>query len=195
MPFITEEIWQQLPHKKNKELESIIISEYPKYVPTLVDIEAETDVQSIMQLVDSIRNIRGEMHIPPGMKSHVMLKTTAPDKLRLLKAHAEYFHSLIPISDLQIAETVNPGPHSSTAIVGDIEIHIPLPSEIMDAEKTRLRKEIPKLEKEIEFVENKLNNPQFRDKAPAQVVEKERLRSEQIKIELGKLKEKLAELN
>jgi valyl-tRNA synthetase len=192
MPFITEEIWQQLPGKN--EADSIMISEYPQFDSSLTDGEAEQEMNLIMQLVDSIRNIRGEMHIPPGMKSQVLFKTISPDKLLLLRAHVEYLHSLIPISELQIAENVNPGKHSSTAVVGDIEIHIPLPSEIMDAEKTRLQKEIPKLEKEIDFVQNKLNNPQFRDKAPAQVVEKERARAEQLKIELAKLKEKFAEL-
>lgn len=192
MPFITEEIWQQLPKKSTTD--SIMISTYPKFDSSFTDADAEQEMNLIMQLVDSIRNIRGEMHIPPGMKSQVLLKTISSDKLRLLRAHAEYFHSLIPISQLQIAETVNFGKYSSTAVVGDIEIHIPLPAEIMDAEKTRLQKEIPKLEKEIDFVLNKLNNPQFRDKAPAQVVEKERTRAEQLKIELAKLKEKLAEL-
>lgn len=193
MPFITEEIWQQLPKKSSTD--SIMISEYPKYDSTLKDEDAEKEINLIMQLVDSIRNIRGEMHIPPGMKSQVLLKTVSPDKLLLLRAHAEYVHSLIPISELHIAESVNPGKHFSTAVVGDIEIHIPLPAEIMDAEKTRLQKEIPKLEKEIDFVLGKLNNPQFRDKAPVQVVEKERSRAEQLKIELTRLKEKLAELN
>jgi valyl-tRNA synthetase len=194
MPFITEEIWQNLPGKPADSKESIMISSYPAYDTAKDDADAETEMLLIQNLIDSIRNIRGEMHIPPSMKTQVFLKVADTAESTLLKAHAEYFHSLVPISELQVAGDVNAGKHASMALVKDIEIHIPLPVEIIESEITRLKKEVPRLEKEIENVAKKLANPQFCERAPEAVVAKEKEKAEQYKLEIVKLKEKLAEL-
>lgn len=194
MPFITEEIWQILPEKPESSKESIMISSYPEAVKHLDCPSAEEDMNIIMQIIESIRNIRGEMRIPPAMKVDILLKPQDDNMLALLKAHAEYFRALIPTDHLQIDRKIEAGKHASTALVKDIEISVPLPEEIIESEIIRLTKEIPQLEKGLAMVQNKLSNPSFVEKAPQEVVEKEKAKMEQLRLEVSKLNEKLAEL-
>ena len=194
MPFITEEIWQKLPLKPEGSPESIMLAPYPQSESALNDKDAELEMELVQQTIDAIRNIRGEMLIPPSLKTHILLKTANVQQIQLLRAHAEYIHALIPIEELTIAENIQPGKHTSTAIVKDIEIYMPLPPEIITSEIARLQKELPKLEKDLTAVQNKLSNPQFCDRAPAEVVDKEKAKAEQIKMEMAKLGEKLKEL-
>ncbi|MDI6784699.1 MAG: valine--tRNA ligase, partial [bacterium] len=189
MPFITEEIWQQLPVKK--ETASIMISRWPRYDAKLVDSKAENQMALLMRVVVSIRNIRSEMNIPPAMKSEVLIQSQKGNQRDLLQEYANYLRTLVPISDLQIAEQVALPKTVSTALVDELEIYIPMPAELLETERKRLQTEIEKIKKEITFVENKLNNESFVQRAPAQVVQKEQDKYSQLSAELNKLLEKL----
>ncbi|MCX7920151.1 MAG: valine--tRNA ligase [bacterium] len=190
MPFITEEIWQQLPIKK--ETESIMIADWCRYDMNLVDAAAETHMDILMRVVVSIRNIRSEMNIPPAMKSEVLIQSNNAAKRNLLHQYAHYIKTLVPISELQITEQVSLPKTVSTAIVDDIDVYIPMPTELIETERKRLQTEIDKLKKEIAFVENKLKNESFIHRAPAAVVQKEKDKFTQLTNELGKLQEKLS---
>jgi valyl-tRNA synthetase len=193
MPFITEEIWQQLPIEKKTE--SIMISEWPKYAADLSARTAETQMALLFRVVVSIRNIRSEMNIPPAFKSEVLIQSKNREQRELLEQYAHYLKTLVPISELQIAEQVTLPKTVSTAIVDEIVLYIPMPAELIEIERKRLQTEIEKIKKEFTFVENKLNNESFVQKAPAAVVQKEKAKFAQLTAEIGKLQEKLAQLS
>ncbi|MFB3897111.1 MAG: valine--tRNA ligase [bacterium] len=192
MPFITEEIWQQLPIEK--ETKSIMISQWPKSDTSMINEPAELDLDLLMRVIVSIRNIRSEMNIPPAMKTAVLIQSKNKMQRERLLQHNHYLTTLVAISDLQIAEQVQLPKTVSTAIVDDLEIYIPMPAELIETEKKRLQTEIDKIKKEITFVENKLKNESFVQRAPAAVVQKEQDKFNQLSAEADKLQEKLTQL-
>jgi valyl-tRNA synthetase len=171
MPFITEEIWQKLPGNKG----SIMISPLPKKNDLLINLPAEEALEIIKEVVYHIRNIRGEMHIPPSQKIEAILFCEDNKTTRLLENYQNYLISLALLKNLTFS-TSRKKPHAAaTAIVKGVEIFIPLEGLIdFGEEEKRLKKEISKVEKEMAFVQKKLTNEDFLSKAPREVVEKEK---------------------
>jgi valyl-tRNA synthetase len=170
MPFITEEIWQRLPH----EGESIMIAPYPKVVRRQVDAEAEREMAVVMGVVATIRNIRGEMRVAPGVTLAATVKPGAAASTALVRDHAPLIQTLA-----RAAVTVDPRasrPRSSAlGVVGDIEVYVALEGIVdLAAERQRLEKEIKRAEEAIAFGRAKLARPEFAERAPAEIVDKER---------------------
>ncbi|HXU87435.1 MAG TPA: valine--tRNA ligase [Methylomirabilota bacterium] len=170
MPFITEEIWQRLPH----EGESIMIAPYPKVVRRRVDPEAEREMAVVMGIVAAIRNIRGEMRVAPGLTLSAIVKPGPEAPSALVSANASLIQTLA-----RAAVTVDPQasrPRSSAlGVVGGIEIYVALEGVVdLGAERQRLQKEIKRAEDAIAFGRAKLARPEFAERAPAEVVDKER---------------------
>ena len=170
MPFITEEIWQRLPH----EGESIMIAPYPKVVRRRVDPEAEREMAVVMGIVTAIRNIRGEMRVAPGLTVSAIVKPGPEAPTALVSANASLIQTLA-----RAAVTVDPQasrPRSSAlGVVGGIEIYVALEGVVdLGAERQRLQKEIKRAEDAIAFGRAKLARPEFAERAPAEVVDKER---------------------
>jgi len=187
MPFITEEIWQRIAPLAGQSGESIMLQPYPQLDESLVHEKIETALQWVQQIIIAIRTIRSEMNISPGKPIPVLLSQgTSEDKQRI-----EHFRLLIQtLAKLETIEWLDPTtarPQSATALVGELEILIPMAGLINTQEESaRLTREIAKLTKDIERAETKLQNPSFVDKAPADVVAKEKEKL----LELTTIKEK-----
>ncbi len=189
MPFITEEIWQALPH----EGESIMISDFPVYDEALKNEQAEADMQMIMDSIKGIRNIRNEMNVPPSKKCTVYIVT---DKTEVFTAGSSFYTKLASASEVLVQTDKAEIPENAVSVaVPGGEVLLPL-DELVDKEKelARLTKEKARLEGEIKRVEGKLNNKGFTDKAPAAVVEEERSKGEKYKAMLETVLESLAKL-
>ena len=190
MPFITEEIWQALPH----DGESIMISAFPTYMNELEDKDAEREMDIIMNAIKGIRNIRNEMNVVPSKKTKLYIVTESAD---LFKKAEAFLEKLAGAASVEIKADKTDIPENAVSVVVEkAEIFLPL-DELVDKEKEieRLTKEKVKLEGEIKRVEGKLSNKGFTDKAPASVVEEERLKGEKYKDMLEKVIESLEKLS
>lgn len=187
MPFITEEIWQHLPH----EGASIMISDWPRYSDALNFADAEADMTRIMNAIKSIRNTRTEMNIAPSKKCHI---TIATDLEAVFNQGVLFFEKLASASGVTVKKgaTVE---NAVSVVVDGATVFLPL-DELVDKEKEieRLTKEKQTLLSEIKRVEGKLGNAGFVAKAPAAVVEEERKKGEKYKEMLAKVEESLAAL-
>ncbi len=188
MPFITEEIWQHLPH----EGESIVISRYPEYSAELVYEAEEKEMRLIMDAVAAVRNRRAEMNVPPSKKAKVIIVT---DNGAFSKG-AVFFEKLASASGTEIRRDKNGIPENAVNIVvPEAEIFLPL-DELVDKakERERLEKEKKRLESEIKRVEGKLSNKGFVAKAPQKLVDEEKAKGEKYRDMLTKVLESMEQL-
>ncbi|MDD4320149.1 MAG: valine--tRNA ligase [Acidaminococcaceae bacterium] len=188
MPFITEEIWQCLPH----EGDSIMVSSWPKYQEDLVDQEAEDGMSAIMDATKAIRNMRAEVNAAPGRKAPAILLVDA-DLKEVLETNASYIKLLATVDKLTIENNNNNKPQNAmTTVVNGIEVYLPLKGLIdVEKESARLNKELETLSKEIKRIEGKLGNAGFLAKAPAEVVAKEKVKSGEIGQKMMAINERL----
>ncbi len=169
MPFITEEIWQHLPH----EGESIMISKYPEYDKNLSFKAEESAMELIMDAITAIRNRRAEMNVPPSKKAKTIIVT---DKADVFEKGKIFFEKLASSSEAVIqSDKSGIDANAVNVVVPSAEIFLPL-DELVDKEKElqRLQTEKKKLEGEIKRVEGKLNNQGFVSKAPRKVIDEEK---------------------
>ncbi len=174
MPFITEEIWQLLPH----EGETIMLAAWTKGDRAELDDMAEQQMLSIMEVIKAVRNLRSEMNVPPGKKAELILMVQNETVHEAMLAGAEYIKNLAGIHEITLLPTQPEKPSQAvSAVVSGVELYLPLKG-LVDLEKelARLNKEKNNLDKEISRLTGKLNNPAFVDKAPLDVVEKEKLK-------------------
>lgn len=190
MPFITETIWQALPH----EGPSVMVSAWPEYKDELHFAAEEAQMESLMDAVRAIRNRRAEMNVPPSKKAKVLILTEKKDTF---SAGAGFFPKLAYASEIELIDAVPADAAKMASVVtGDAQIYMPMGDLIdFEAERTRLGKEKSKVEADIDFVMKKLNNPKFVDKAPEKVVAAEREKAEKLREHLAKLEESIAALN
>ena len=187
MPFITEEIWQALPKGGSKTVQgsmfkvekhepaSIMLAPYPEYCDALSFPEDAADMERVMAVIGGIRNIRGEMEVPPSKQIAVILSCDSEASQLLMKHNESAIISLARISDLAIGHGIEKPKDASIQVAGDVQIYVPLKGLIdVAAEEERLLKEIGKIDKEIEMFSKKLESPAFVDRAPAEIVAKER---------------------
>lgn len=192
MPFITEEIWQHLPH----EGETIMLQKWPEYDPALTDNEAVENMSVAMDVIRAVRNIRGEMNVPPSRKADIIFAANSDANYRALSEVMEYIEYLAGASSVILEKALDTKPENAmSAITRGIEIFIPLKG-LIDFEKeiARLKKESDVLEKELARVNGKLNNPGFVDKAPADVIEKERAKQKEYQDKKAAIDERLVSL-
>ncbi len=176
MPFITEEIWQTLPH----DGESIMVSPWPVYDENYVFTKAEEDMEHIMTAVRAVRNRRAEMNVPPSKKANLDIVTKETE---LFADSAKYFQRLASASSLRVSDDESVFElDGSVSVVTDVAtIYIPM-AELVDfeAERKRLNKELEEVEKKLAQINGKLNNQGFLSKAPANVIEEQK--ANQIKL-------------
>jgi len=173
MPFITEEIWQALPGAK--EGTTIMLAPYPEPVPERSHPEAAANMERVMAVIGGIRNIRGEMEVPPSREISVILSCGSEESLRLMKHNEGAIISLARVADLAVGQGIEKPEDASIQVEGDVQIFVPLKGLVdVEEEEKRLLKEIAKIEKEIDQFSKKLENPSFVERAPADVVAKER---------------------
>ena len=188
MPFITEEIWQHLPHSG----ESIVISDYPKFQKELCFPEEEKDMEIIMKAVSAIRIRRNEMNVPPSKRAKLIIVT---DKQDIFEKGRAFFEKLASASETVIQNTKdNIDKGAVNIVVEAAEIFIPI-GELIDKDKElqRLKAEKKRLEAEIDRVNKKLSNQGFVAKAPKNVIDEEREKGEKYSQMLDKVMENIVQ--
>ena len=192
MPFITEEIWQRIKTLAGAQGDTIMLAAYPEADDSKIDTLAEADIAWLKGVIVGIRNIRGEMNISPAKQLPIFFKNGSAEDQRCLNGNAQFLKTL---AKLEHITWLNPGeeaPMSATAIVGGMEILVPMAGLIdKEAEISRLTKEIDKLAKDLARISGKLNNPKFMDKAPADVVAKEKEKQAAQQQSVDKLEQQL----
>lgn len=193
MPFITEEIWQKIAPKLQMDDKSIMVASYPEADAQAIDQKCVAQIEWMKAFIIEIRTIRAEKNVPPGRKIHVNLaKGTTADKDNI----RDLMHFIQPLIKVEALEWVmNPPENAIAAFLGALEIFVPLKGLIDVKEETnRLQAELTKLQQEMAQIEKKLNNPQFVERAPTAVVEKEKNRLEEARMKASKLEQQLAQL-
>ncbi len=192
MPFITEEIWQTVAPLAGKSGPTIMLQPYPESAIDAMDTAANADIEWLKGVIVGIRNIRGEMNIPPGKALTALLRNGSEEDKRRLRENAQFLKKLARLEEVSWLETGDTAPAAATALVGELEILVPMAGLIdKEAELARLAKEVAKLEKELARIAGKLNNDAFVGKAPAAVVEKEREKMQAQELALQKLQEQV----
>jgi valyl-tRNA synthetase len=189
MPFITEEIWQQLP--RQKENASIMIAEFPKPDNRYEEESVAHDMGWIIEVTDALRNIRGEMNLPPGEQITVLFRTKKESVERKLQENQSFIQSLALVKEFKFGRDLEKPLYSAFVVVGDVEIFVPMDRSRMEEEAKRLEKEIMKIDKESAFVTKKLANEQFIAKAPPEVVQEVKEKASEFKGRREKLEESL----
>ena len=173
LPFVTEEIWHALPG--SRPVDSIMKATYPTEAIVATDESVVADMELVMDVVRAIRNVRGELDVPPGKKIKVVLDCKSEDIVAAITAGQSYVYSLARVDELLIGVAVERPKQVSTQVAGDVEVLIPLAGLINVAEEeARLSKEIEKIQKDVDFFNKKLANEKFVANAPPQVLEKDR---------------------
>lgn len=188
MPFITETIWLAAAKLLNLAGDSIMLQAYPTEHAELHNASAEQAIEWLKAVTLAIRNIRGEMNISPGKKLPILLRKGTKEDYEYFTSAQSFLLSLARLEKIEWLEENAAVPASATAICGQLEIFVPMAGFIdKEAELNRLAKELEKLNQEIEKIQVKLSNANFVDKAPAQVVAKEKDRV----LELQEMQNKL----
>ena len=189
MPFITEEIWQSVAPLAGVQGNTIMVQPYPVVDDAQNDPEAAAEMDWVMNFILGVRRIRGEMNIAPGKPLPVLLQDSSDKDQLYLASNQIYLQKLGRLGSITCLKKGETAPESALALVGNLKILIPMAGLIdKAAELARLDKEIQKINNELPRAESKLNNPAFVDKAPSEVIEKEKtkladLRSSLINLE------------
>jgi valyl-tRNA synthetase len=190
MPFITEEIWQTVAPLAGKTGPTIMLEPLPGAGDKGVDNAANADIEWLKGVIVGIRNIRGEMNIPPGKEFSVLLGNGSERDKNRLEENAPFLKKLAKLADITWLPAGENAPDAATALVGELEILVPMAGLIdRDAELSRLAREIDKVEKDLARIQGKLGNASFVDKAPAAVVAKEQDKMQAQQQALEKLQE------
>jgi valyl-tRNA synthetase len=191
IPFVTEEIWRKLPGER----ESIMIAPFPAADCGRPDPGAETRMKTLMAVITAVRNIRGEMNVPPSLRVETVMMAEDNGQKEVIEAHREYITTLTRSKSLDL---VGPGqkPKGAAAQVADgVEVFVVLTGIIDFAEeRKRLTKELAKVDQDMDRANKKLANPGFVQKAPEDVVQRERDRVEELSVRREKLDHNLSRI-
>jgi valyl-tRNA synthetase len=191
MPFITEEIWQNLPHQG----ESITVAKWPVKDESLTDVKAAEEMKLLVEIIRSVRNSRAEVNTPLSKKIKMIVKAKDGHVLATLEKNKAYLERFCNPEELVIATEVAIPDKAMTSIVTGAEIILPLEGLInLDEEIARLQKELDKLNKEVERVQKKLSNEGFVKKAPEKVIEEEKAKEKDYTEKRAAVEERLKEL-
>ena len=190
MPFITEEIWQALPHQGD----FLMLQSWPKADPAWADVKAKESMEAVMDVIRAIRARRSEMNVPPSKKAALTIVTNEADIFASGEAHLKRLAwcSSVTVQKEDLTDTAG--------MVCDIthmaKLYMPL-AELVDLakEKARLEKDLGKKKGELKGLEGKLSNPGFLNKAPEHVVAAEKDRAEKLKVLIAKIEEQLSAMN
>ena len=195
MPFITEEIWQSLPGRDTdgQSVKSILLQSYPQADPSAIDEAIERQMQLLQEVIGAVRNIRGEMNVPPSREAALILNADSDALLDQMRPYEAYIRKLGRVS--AIAYHAARPPLAASAVAQGVEVLMPL-ADLIDVgvEKKRLEKEISRLEGQLVSLQKKLMNQDFIARAPKEIIEKEKKKKEDFSETLNKLQHSLSML-
>jgi valyl-tRNA synthetase len=190
MPFITEEIWQRVAPLTDVKAETIMLQPFPSADENLIDASAITDINWVMDFILGVRRIRGEMNIAPGKLLPVLLQNGSDSDRRQVADFQHYLLKLGRLASITWLSQDDIAAESAIALVSEMKILIPMAGLIdKSAELARLEKEIQKLKNELPRIEAKLKNPAFVDKAPPEVINKEKTKLADLQTSLDNLEQ------
>ncbi len=188
MPFITEEIWQRVAPLAGKQGPTIMLQPFPQAQDALIDQDACREMEWVTQVVLGVRSLRGEFNLPPAHALTLLLQQgTVADRERAARYEMSLRH-LARLAELRWLAPEEPAPPAATALAGRLKLLIPIAGLIdRDAELERLDREIAKLRADLERGRDKLANPAYVDRAPREIVDRERNRVAELQAALTKL--------
>jgi valyl-tRNA synthetase len=188
MPFATEEIWQRLPASQG----SIMAARFPQASDFISDPQALKEMDLVIGVITGVRNIRGEMNIAPSKRVDIVIEMPDEKDANIIRQNMVHVHNLAKVDSVSIESKVSKPEASATAVSGQNQIHVLLKG-ILDfnEERKRLRKEIKKIEKDMEMPTKKLSKKEFVEKAPPEIVDKVRTKAESMRLKLDKLNQNL----
>ncbi len=190
MPFITEEIWQRVAPLAGITAETIMLQAYPISDDAQIKLDAIEETNWVMNFILGVRRIRGEMNIAPGKPLPILLQHGSANDQQCLANNLAYLKRLGRLEEITWLEASESAPESAIALVGELNILIPMAGLIdKEAELARLDKEIQKILNDLPRVEGKLSNPTFIDKAPADVIDKEKAKLADLRSTLNNLEQ------
>lgn len=191
MPFVTEEIWQSVPHVG----ESLVVATYPTVHPEQMDEKAAEEMEFLMDFIRSVRTIRNEMNTPLSKPINIIAKVSDAAHYEILKENESYIARFSNPEEFVYGEDVEAPSDAVTSVITGAEIYLPLAGLInIEDEIARLEKEAEKLQQEVDRVEKKLSNEKFVAKAPAAVVEAERAKGADYQAQREAVLERIATL-
>lgn len=191
MPFVTEEIWQSVPHVG----ESLVVATYPTVHPEQMDEQAAEEMEFLMDFIRSVRTVRNEMNTPLSKPINIIAKVSDAAHYAILKENESYIARFSNPEEFVYSEDVEAPSDAVTSVITGAEIYLPLAGLInIEDEIARLEKEAEKLQQEVDRVEKKLSNEKFVAKAPAAVVEAERAKGADYQAQREAVLERIATL-
>lgn len=191
MPFVTEEIWQSVPHVG----ESLVVATYPTVHPEQMDEKAAEEMEFLMDFIRSVRTVRNEMNTPLSKPINILAKVSDAAHYAILKENESYIARFSNPEEFVYGEDVEAPSDAVTSVIAGAEIYLPLAGLInIEDEIARLEKEAEKLQQEVDRVEKKLSNEKFVAKAPAAVVEAERAKGADYQAQREAVLERIATL-
>jgi len=192
IPFITEEVWQKI---RGEDAESIVWAPWPETRPEFFDEEAEKQMSLLQGVIGAVRNIRGEMNVPPTKKAEVIISATDSAAYQVLERNGPILAKLANADPVRFGVNLSRPRRSSTAVVNNLELHVPLEGLIdLEVERARLQKEVARLEKLLTDLNVKLSSQDFRTKAPKEIIGREERKREELLRSVEKLKQNLESL-
>ena len=191
MPFVTEEIWQSVPHVG----ESLVVATYPTVHPEQMDEKAAEEMEFLMDFIRSVRTVRNEMNTPLSKPINIIAKVSDAAHYAILKENESYIARFSNPEEFVYGEDVEAPSDAVTSVITGAEIYLPLAGLInIEDEIARLEKEAEKLQQEVDRVEKKLSNEKFVAKAPEAVVEAERAKGADYQAQREAVLERIATL-
>jgi valyl-tRNA synthetase len=215
MPFITEELWQKIREKYNRknlpegpesegiaksflnslEKKSIMISSWDQAISkNFIDEKSEKTIELVREIIHAVRNIRGEMNITPGTATDVYICGGEGGELKVLKENKKLLDTMLNAKKLVLGEDAPKNSFTSTGVVRDITISVPLPASMKEEETKRLEKELVKLDKDLIILDKKLSNENYISRAPEAIVKKTRKKRDHISQEKERIETQLKHL-
>ena len=198
MPFITEEIWQNVAPRLGINGDSIMLAQWPEADHELIYGDAEAEMEWLKSIIVAVRTIRSESNIPPGDELGLILGNTVADDSARVTRHKQALAKLAKVASITIAKSGEEQPPTLSALAGTIEVMVPMAGVIdVDKELARLDKELDRLTAERGRLAGKLSNDNFVARAPADVVDKERAKLADIETSISSIttqKSKMEEL-
>jgi valyl-tRNA synthetase len=195
-PFISEEIWQRVRLPAGVSGDTIMRCSFPSATAIQVDHQAEQEMRWVIQFIEGVRQIRGELDIAPSRKLEVLLQNAAPRDSGYLRRNLASLMRVAGIAEPRVLESAQAAPISAVAFVGTLEILVPMAGLIdPGAELERLAKQRRKADIDLKKMEAKLGNAEFARNAPAEVVAKDRQRLAELRTEIAQLEAQIARVS